>query len=68
MELTRRSQLTGKVHTRDLPVDKLTVLAYMNGAGHIQDLFPDLSPAEREFIRTGITPEEWKEHFGDGIE
>jgi hypothetical protein len=25
----------------------------------IQDAFPDLSPDDREFLMTGITPEEW---------
>ena len=30
---------------------------------HIQDAFPFLKPSEREFILTGITPEEWLEIF-----
>lgn len=30
----------------------------------IQKAFPMLSPAEREFIKTGITPEEWNAVFG----
>jgi hypothetical protein len=31
----------------------------------IQHAFPNLSIAEREFIKTGITPEEWTAVFGD---
>lgn len=31
----------------------------------IQKAFPMLSPAEREFIMTGITPEEWSNAFGN---
>lgn len=31
----------------------------------IQDAFHMLSDDQREFIKTGITPEEWKENFGD---
>jgi hypothetical protein len=31
----------------------------------IQDAFPMLSADEREFIKTGITPEEWEEMFGE---
>ena len=27
----------------------------------IQDLFPELSTDEREFLQTGATPEEWAE-------
>lgn len=29
----------------------------------IQDIFPNLSPDEREFIKTGITSEEWDNLF-----
>lgn len=68
MIIERRSQLTGKTHKRDLPVDKERLWKYMNGDDHIQNIFPELSPEDREFIRTGITPEEWKEHFGEGDE
>ena len=31
----------------------------------IQDAMPNLTPDEREFIKTGITPKEWDEMFGD---
>jgi hypothetical protein len=32
----------------------------------IQNAMPNISPADREFIKTGITPEEWEESFGTG--
>ena len=31
----------------------------------IQDVFPDLSDDQREFLITGITAEEWQETFGE---
>jgi hypothetical protein len=31
----------------------------------IQVLFPNMSPEDREFLLTGITPEEWNNLFGD---
>lgn len=35
------------------------------GAGFpIQNAFPFLSPDEREFIKTGIMPDEWDAMFG----
>ena len=34
----------------------------------IQDAFPWLMPDEREFIKTGITPEEWNNIFGEDEE
>ena len=30
----------------------------------IQDAFPMLDAGQREFIKTGITPEEWDNMFG----
>tara|TARA_R100000008_G_C3472313_1_gene109604 strand:- start:178 stop:333 length:156 start_codon:yes stop_codon:yes gene_type:complete len=31
----------------------------------IQDVFPNLSDDQREFLKTGITAEEWEEAFGE---
>ncbi len=31
----------------------------------IQNAFPMLNADQREFIMTGVTPEEWKKYFGD---
>lgn len=39
------------------------VKVYNKGA-LIQDAFPFLSAAEREFLISGITPEEWDRMFG----
>jgi hypothetical protein len=32
----------------------------------IQDAYPELNADQREFIKTGITPERWEELFGNG--
>ena len=43
----------------------LEIVEYTKGlhkwesGAYIQDAFPSLSPEQREFIKTGITPEEW---------
>ena len=31
----------------------------------IQDVMPDLSPDQREFLMTGMTPLEWTNMFGE---
>jgi hypothetical protein len=59
MKITRKSLITGKTHTRDLPITEAQLAAYESGV-LVQDAFPHLSPPEREFIKTGITPEEWQ--------
>lgn len=63
MQITKRSGLTGKTHTLDLNVTDAQIAAYAAG-GYVQDVFAHLSAPEREFIMTGITPQEWEETFG----
>ena len=58
-KVTRRSMLTGKVHTLKLPVTEAELDAYYAGAVDIQVAFPNLSVEQREFIKSGITPDEW---------
>jgi len=59
MNVTMRSMITGKVHTRDIPVT-MNELAHWKESGlTIQEALPMLSRDDREFLMTGITPEEW---------
>jgi hypothetical protein len=48
----------------DLNVTQDQLNRYEIGLGLLQDIFPDLPRDEREFIKTGITPQEWEEIFG----
>lgn len=59
--LERKSMLTGKVNTMALETtqEKLDIFFNQTDRPLIQDLFPELSTDEREFIQTGATPEEW---------
>lgn len=63
MLITRRSMFTGKTHTREVPCTQAQLDAWQTGR-HIQDAMPDVPDAEREFLMTGVTPEEWDEAFG----
>lgn len=65
MKVTRVSQLTGKENTMELNVTKEQMTRFINGEGYIQTIFPNLSPEEREFLKSGITPQEWNEMFGN---
>lgn len=64
MLITRTSMFTRKVHTQDLPVTEEQVRRYEQGE-LLQNAFPHLSPADREFIKTGVTQEEWEAVFKD---
>ena len=55
---------TGKEHTMDLDVTEEQLRSYYEGGLLIQNAFPHLSADEREFIKTGVTPEEWEAIFG----
>jgi hypothetical protein len=53
----------------DLPISEkefLLGIEEMERGAMIQDAFPQLSSEHREFILTGITPDEWYEAFKDG--
>jgi hypothetical protein len=62
MQITRTSKLTGVVHTQDIPITEEQLAAYENGA-LIQVAFPHLDADQREFLKSGITPQEWDQHL-----
>ena len=55
MKITKKSTLTGKVHTMDLNVTQEQLDRWQRGT-LIQTAIPQLRPDEREFLISGITP------------
>jgi hypothetical protein len=68
MYIKRKSVISGIEHTRSIPVNPDDYIAWQSGLGSIQDLMPYLSDNDREFILSGITPEEWDEAFAENEE
>ena len=62
IELTRKSMGCGKVRTRILNITEIELNLWMMGTP-IQQAMPQLTPDEREFVMTGITPDEWNQVF-----
>lgn len=60
MKITRTSPFTGKTNTMELNITPVQITQYAMGNTLIQDVFPDLTSDEREFIKTGITAEDWE--------
>jgi hypothetical protein len=62
MLLTRIDPFTGKTNEMTLDVTREQMNEFEK-PGHmrrnVQEIFPHLSPDEREFLLTGITPESW---------
>jgi hypothetical protein len=63
MLITRKSAFTNNVHTMDINVTQEQLSAWESGT-LIQNAMPHISADEREFIMTGITPQEWEDAFG----
>src|SRR5258705_8480709 len=66
--VTRTSKFTHKVNTMELPLTEEELSAGLQrswsanpgiGTEHMQNIFPQLSPDQREFLMTGCTPQEW---------
>ena len=64
MKITKRSMISGVLHTREIQITEVQ-LDQMKKGKHVQWLCPHLSPDDREFLISGITPEEWQATFGD---
>jgi hypothetical protein len=67
MLITKKSMVSGKSHTMDIDCTEEQLSDWSNGT-LIQDAMPNLTRAEREFIMTGITKEEWELVFSDILE
>ena len=63
MQITRKSIVSGKERTLDIDITEDQLKRWENGEGLIQNIMPNITPDEREFILTGITNDEWDETF-----
>lgn len=64
MKISRQSPFSGKIHTLEIPCTKEEYERWSTGTP-IQYAMPNVPSELREFVITGITPEEWNETFGD---
>ena len=63
MKITKTSPFTNTTNVMDINVTQEQYLAWLDGT-LIQDAMPNISADEREFIMTGITPQEWDNAMG----
>ncbi len=59
--ILRVSPFSGKANTREIDCTKEQLARFQDpkNSEYIQDIFPQLDADDREFLKTGITPEEW---------
>lgn len=63
MKITMRSMMTGKDQTMDIDVTPEQIELWRSGT-LIQVAMPNVPAPQREFLMTGVTPEEWEHFFG----
>lgn len=65
VEIKGTCKLNHKYYSVICSVDGIN--AWYNGA-YIQNAMPELSVDQREFLISGISPEGWKEYFGEDFD
>lgn len=63
MLITKKSAFTGIEHTLEIPVTQAQLNLWNSGVP-IQNAMPNISAEDREFIKTGVTAQEWDDTFG----
>lgn len=63
MKITRVSPFSNKKTTLEIDVTARQIASWEKGE-LIQDAMPNLTVGEREFIKMGVTPDEWDDIFG----
>ena len=63
MLITKKSVFTGIEHTLEIPVTQAQLDLWNSGVS-IQNAMPNISAEDREFIKTGVTAQEWNDTFG----
>ena len=64
MIVTREHLFTGLPVSRDLDITQEQYDDWISGMC-IQEAMPNLSPSEREFLKTGLDDDDWDSLFGD---
>ncbi len=63
MQISKVSPLTGKTNTMDIPVTEEQLSRWQRREGLIQNIMPELTAEQREFLMSGYTPEDWATLF-----
>jgi hypothetical protein len=65
IKVTKTSIISGTTRTIELPITQDQLERWQRGEDLIQNIMPDLTPEQREFVMTGVTSEEWDDTFKD---
>jgi hypothetical protein len=62
MLVKKQSVITGDINEMDLDVTQAELLRHIGGE-LAHKIWPQMSPPDREFMISGVTPQEWDEAF-----
>ena len=65
MKIERKSILSGEIGTMELDVTEAQMVRFYSGNELVQNIFPNLSSKDREFLISGMLPIEWSTTFED---
>ena len=73
IKLTRTSPFDGlpitmEINTTELKIDQWDFWDRAPGMPLVQDFFFECNADEREFILTGVTPDQWIKLFGEEVD
>jgi len=63
----KTSPVTGEQNGMDITCTEEQYFSYLRGDGLIQDLLPDATVDQREFLISGCTPTCWNSMFGENV-
>ncbi len=63
MVIERKSIITGQLNKMELKVTPQQMKRFYGGSELTQNIFPHLSTEEREFLISGMVPNEWNNIF-----
>lgn len=64
MLITKRSPISGQLNSLELDITQAQLDEYNTGKKLVQNIFPNLTRDEREFLISGTTAEDWSNAFG----
>lgn len=65
VNIEKKSVISNKINSMQIEMTEDQYEEYVHGTKLVQNIFPNLDEDTREFLISGITPEEWNEVFGE---
>lgn len=65
LTVVKRSAFSGTMNEMELPITLDRLERWEQSGQLVQDAFPDLTADQREFLISGMLPDEWDDAYGE---